>query len=151
MPNLRLSKLNLFSPFPPSSKLIHLAYISVTACQCGSFCPRPVLGLSIDCSILLKSSLAFPLYRSHCSSVSLYLSSCMQNTQHYSCCALTHTALSSIFLPEACKCSSFFFFLLVFFVSSLYPHVRTRSAFPFVPGTKMTRLNPAETDGGADR
>lgn len=60
MPNLRLSNLNLFLPFSPSSKLIHLAYFSVTACQCGCSCPRPVLRLSIDCSILVKSSLFFP-------------------------------------------------------------------------------------------
>lgn len=60
MPNLRLSNLNLFSPFSPSSKLIHSAYFSVTACQCGCSCPRPVLRLSIDCSILVKSCLVFP-------------------------------------------------------------------------------------------
>lgn len=60
IPNSPLSKLNLFSPFSPSSKLIHLAYISLTACQCGCFCPHPVLPLSNDCSILLKSSLFFP-------------------------------------------------------------------------------------------
>lgn len=50
--NPPLSK--LFSPSSPSSKLIHLAYISLTACQCG-FCPHPVLPLSKDCSILVNS------------------------------------------------------------------------------------------------
>ncbi len=60
IPNLPLSKLNLFSPSSPSSKLIHLAYFSLTACQCGCFCPNPVLPLSNDRSILLKSSIFFP-------------------------------------------------------------------------------------------
>lgn len=32
----------------------------------------------------------------------------MQNARYSSCCALTHAALSSLFLPEACKCSSVF-------------------------------------------
>lgn len=57
--NLRISN-STFLPFPSSGKLIHLAYFSVTACQCDCFCPRPVLPLSSDCSILPKSSLNFP-------------------------------------------------------------------------------------------
>lgn len=49
-----LSNLFLLLPFSPCSKLTHLAYISLTACYS---CPHPVLLLSNDCSILVRSSI----------------------------------------------------------------------------------------------
>lgn len=84
-------------PLPPASWFTRPISHLLTACQCGCFCPHPVLLLSNDCSILVKSSSIFPLYLSHRSSISLYLLSCMQNTQYSSRCALTHTALSPPF------------------------------------------------------
>lgn len=66
-----------------------------------------------------------PLYQCRFSSISPCLSSCMQNTQRWSCCALSHAALSSIFLPDDWRSSSASFFFSL-------PRC-TRHCLPFHP------------------
>lgn len=132
IPKPPLSNLFLFLPSSPCSKLTHLAYISHTTC---CFCPHPVLLLSNDCSFLVRSSLSPPTIS--ISLFSLYLLFCMQNTQHSSCCALTHTALSLLPFPfRSLLMLLFFLFLSLMthqdpFSISLCPqHQNDASAFP---------------------
>lgn len=99
------------STFSPRQRAdSHALCFSATARQCGCICPHPFCPLSIGCLIQLKSfpfPPPCPLYQCHFFSIFPCLSSCMQNTQ---CCALSHAALSSIFLPDDWRCSSASFF-----------------------------------------
>lgn len=103
------------STFSPQQQAdSHALYFSTTARQCGCICPHLFCPLSVGYLIQLKSFPFFPcpLYQCHFSFISPCLSSCMQNTQRWSGCALSHAALSSIFLPDDWRCSSASFFFL---------------------------------------
>lgn len=124
---------------PPSRELIHPLLLSTC---------RPVW-LHLSSSFLSSVRRLFdaapvlplfcPLYQCHFSSLSLCLCSCMQNTQRWSRCALSHAALSSIFLPDDWRCSS----------ASFPPaaHVTVCSVFFVIQSSVVTSPNPADTDG----
>lgn len=138
-----LSRLNLSSPSPhPFRQPIRLAYFSVTACQCGWFF---VLVPSFVCLLTAKfCSCVFP-YRWR-GRLLLFLPllpllSHAEHTQHYSRCALTHAALSSIFPSRSLQMFLYFYFFLFPFRQDTFGSILSLSQAP-----KMT--SPGETDGG---
>lgn len=128
-----LSRLNLSSPSPhPFRQPIHLAYFSVTARQCGWFF---ALVPSFVCLLTAKfCSCVFP-YRWR-GRLLLFLPLLplllhAEHTQHYSRCALTHTALSSIFPSRSLQMFLCFYFYFCFLSSG---HVQQHIVF--VSGAK---------------